>query len=1136
MKHKKLPSFLALSISLELVLSPLPALAQNQNVMNTINQSVNLGMGVYNTFRGNPGQQQMPPHVATDMTELRKQQTPGQDKYFNYDTMKKIPGFQEYIAKNGNIDPRSLNCSTLPTTMYEANTEVCRNKKVSTMAGDPRIQSEEAFAYYNQYFQLGKQYSNFQGTSNASGQAFGPACMASAKEVLNGFFAYRVEQLGVIATRLDVAIYGGIDPVTGQQTPGFIKTSEKDLLAIKEASAVLNGEDSAFASEFKDSQVFDYSKRFADPACTSLNSKENMNKLGKEGKDGKKGLMGILGKLDADYSQPAPGSQYSPSQYMEKNADIVNDIKKMADKVAEQSNLNFGSFARDKDAYSKFLGSVGSDVSSDSGANVALNKGFFSDLQTKFSKTANTLNNEANLLVSELGGASGSAVKELGNVDNDSNFAAEMTSMENRIKGTCVKNSGIDEALSRMYDPSLSKSGNKYSSQQIKKQLLSFINDVTLSPEKKLEKLNALEAQGGSSYEMKMDSDYKTNIVKADGTVGTKSVNAAQKITPGTYFTDIINNCESQFQVNKLNNKLSGKEAVKKLWALKKDFQKAANQHAKDIKSEITKKMIDCNGDGAVASSSTAGSCTPAKLDMGKPGFCTKAAFSCSSNMKKCSEKAQKFVTDIKADRSKRRENYNQNVESTGKQMLGMFDTGMAKYMKEAEVLRGMFSKGFTNPQPDRDLSGPEQYMSKAPYSPGDAGDKIDLKDPVAYLKMVKGNLAKLQEEVTKQQEAIMGEGGPLQKHIADTTKNYSTAEKVSKTLAADCLEAYNSYKTLLENQQKMATDKANADQKLQGELGQKEVAFCNSYNDVMVNHVVASCDDAIGSVSDSMIQAASLSAQQSGDYNTVSEANRMRSEMQIYCNQPGNQRNKEGSSTTTALGVCSSANLNKDPIAIKALSEVKGFTPGQVVDGKPALEKAEKDAKATYDQNFRDLGRAKTAKETAVTTLGTKKTELTAASEANKLAYQTRVDDAEKALDAAIKKVEDLEDEVAKTKIAWDEAKDVKPTETAATGGICDYLLSEACTATSAVTSPTTGQISTTVVEKCKKFEEQIVANYTTLKQSGGSIGADTTSGDAAAFCNAGNNSGPYNTKNWMNPGNSNNPMANGGSGTVGY
>ena len=1041
--------------------------------MNTINQSVNLGMGVYNTFRGNPGQQQMPPHVATDMTELRKQQTPGKDKYFNYDTMKKIPGFQEYIAKNGNIDPRSLNCSTLPTTMYEANTEVCRNKKVSTMAGDPRIQSEEAFAYYNQYFQLGKQYSNFQGTSNASGQAFGPACMASAKEVLNGFFAYRVEQLGVIATRLDVAIYGGIDPVTGQQTPGFMKTSEKDLLAIKEASAVLNGEDSAFASEFKDSQVFDYSKRFADPACASLNSKENMNKLGKEGKDGKKGLMGILGKLDADYSQPAPGSQYSPSQYMEKNADIVNDIKKMADKVAEQSNLNFGSFARDKDAYSKFLGSVGSDVSSDSGANYALNKGFFSDLQTKFTKTANTLNNEANLITSELGGASGSVVKELGNIDNESNFAAEMTSMENRIKGTCVKNSGIDEALSRMYDPSLSKSGNKYSSQQIKKQLLSFINDVTLSPEKKLEKLNALEAQGGSSYEMKMDSDYKTNIVKADGTVGTKSVNAAQKITPGTYFTDIINNCESQFQVNKLNNKLSGKEAVKKLWALKKDFQKAANQHAKDIKSEITKKMIDCNGDGAVASSSAAGSCNTSKFNMSSPGFCTKAAFSCSSNMKKCTEKAQKFVTDIKADRTKRRENYNQNVESTGKQMLGMFDTGMAKYMKEAEVLRGMFSKGFTNPQPDRDLSGPEQYMSKTPYSPGDAGDKIDLKDPVAYLKMVKGNLAKLQEEVTKQQEAIMGEGGPLQKHIADTTTNYKTAEQESKRIAADCLAAYDSYKTLLEANAKTAADKTAADQKAYSELGEAKTNLCSTYTRVMSDSPDGACK-----VFEANGKAALLATGKSGGNTT--EINTMIMTMDERCKGGGDSESSDVWEICTKTLPTEFDTYFKDKSPEKTsrtqLCRIALYEPSTKED----IDLA-KIICHTPDPEFKDFTLARVENDAP------KKDTLPS----NFTGYNC-----EKTTE-------------------WTKGDIVSGTTPAA------YTYLKSC--------------AKIVKPDCKSHEKTIVSIYKNGR-SEGKLYSDSQAGDTPATCTASNNSGPYNTKNWMNPGQSNNPMANGSNGAVGY
>jgi hypothetical protein len=1091
MKHKKLPSLLALSISLELVIAPLPALAENQNIMNTVNQSLNLGMGVYNTFRGNQGQQQMPPHVSKDMAELQKQQTPGTDKYFTYDNMKKIPGFKEYIAKNGNIDPRSLNCTTLPTTMYEANTEICRNKKVNSMAGDPKIQSEEAFAYYNQYFQLGKEYSNFQATSNTKGQAFGPACMTNAKDILNGFFAYRVEQLGVIATRLDIAIYGGIDPVTGLQTPGFIETSKKDLLAIKEASAVLNGEDSAFASEFKDSQVFDYSKRFEDPACRSLNSKENMNKLAKEGKDGKKGLMGILGKLDSDYSQPAPGSQYSPSQYMEKNADIVNDIKKMADKVAEQSNLNFGSFARDKDAYSKFLGSVGSDVSSDSGANVALNKGFFSDLQTKFSKTANTLNNEANLLVSELGGASSSAVKELGNVDNDSNFAAEMTSMENRIKGSCVQNSGIDEALSRMYDPTLSKSGNKYSSQQIKKQIKSFINDVTLSPEKKLEKLNALEAQGGSRYEMAMDSDYKTNVVKADGTVSTKSVNAAQKVTPGSYFTDIINNCESQFQVNKLNNKLSGKEAVKKLWALKKDFQKAANQHSKDIKNEITKKMIDCNGDGAVASSSATGSCTPAKLNMSSPGFCTKAAFSCSSNMKKCTEKAQKFVTDIKADRSKRRENYNKNVESTGKQMLGMFDTGMAKYMKEAEVLRGMFSKGFTAPLPDRDLSGPEQYMSKAPYSPGDAGDKLDLKDPVAYLKMVKGNLAKLQEEVKKQQEDIMGEGGPLQKHIADTTTNYKTAEKESKRLAADCLAAYDSYKTLLEKNQADAMAKANADQKLQGALGEKNGELCGAYSSVFSDNPNGACKQDLTSLANSSMKASAQAGRMSNG-----EINNMLQEMTARCEGlPGDLE--------SASDVCASEKQN-----IEFQTAFKTSSSKELVGSCDAISGGK-------TEGFCESGEV-TSPVTSII-ISSKATDAT----------PLKID-----IDNAIDEATSMNVKDSKTcKLKETPSSSVPiPGTTATTVGGVTTTPPSGYTFTFKVTCTTTAKA------VCTKLEAQILSAYKAAKKSGALNTSESQSNGMPTLCNSNNNSGPYNTKNWMNPGQSNNPMANGASGTVGY
>lgn len=858
MNNKKLPSLLALSICLELILSPVPALAQQNNTMNTVNQTFNLGMQVYNSFRGQ-GQAQMPPHVATDMTALQEQQKPKPDKHFTLANMQKIPGLMEYIAKKNKdaatsggkaINPLSLNCTTLPTTLYEANTEICRNKTINTMSGDPKVQSDEAFAYYNQYLQIEKLYSNYSVKKNDGNQSFGTGCMLDAMAVLQGFFAYRVEQLGVISTKLESLIEG---------PGGFIERTEADLMAIRESSAILNGEKSGFASEFKDSQIFDYGKRFEDPACNSILSKDDMDGLGKSG-----GLLGMEEKFKKDLNTVPPGSKHSPDQYLKHNADIVNDIKKMADKVAEQSDLNFGSFARSKEGYSAFLGSVGGDVSTESGANVALNKGFFSDLQTKFTKTSNTLNNEAKLLISELGGGSEAAMQELGNIDSDTNFSAEMSSLENRIKGSCVNNANIDTALSRIYDPTLSKSANKHSSEQIKKRIKAFINDVTMSPAKKLEKLNELEAQGGSRYEMKMDADYKTSFIKADGSTGTKDVNAASKVTPGSYFTDLINNCESQFQVNKLNNKLSGKEAIKKLWALKKDFQKAAKQHSKDIKNEIVKKMIDCNGNGAAASSSGVGSCSPAKLDMSSAGFCTKAAYSCSNNIKKCTDKAQKFVTQIKGDRTKRRDHYNKAVETTRIQMVNMFDASLAQYMKEGESLRAMFNKGITSPTDiQRDLKGGAQFMSEAPYSPGDPKDKLDLKDPKAYMKMVKANIASLQKQVQDQQDAIMGDDGPLFKHIQDTGDNYNK-EVISKAskIKGDCLAAYNSYKDLLK-QQKDASDKQIADkQKAEGQMGEKNGALCGAYTDIMSDNPNGACDQNIRSLATSSINASNTAGQ----------------------------------------------------------------------------------------------------------------------------------------------------------------------------------------------------------------------------------------------------------------------------------
>lgn len=914
MKHKKLPSLLALTISLELVISPLPAFAETKtqnNTMGTISNVLNLGLKTYDTFRGGQGQQQMPPHVATDMAALTKQQTPAADKHFTLNNMQKIPGLMEYIAKKNQdagksggkaINPLSLNCTTLPTTLFEANNEVCRNREVNGMAGDPKMQSDEAFAYYNQYTQIDKLYQNYSVRSNVGGQSFGTGCMQDAMAVLQGFFAYRLEQMDTMVTEFEAA------------EAKFEEQSEVDLKAIRENSAVLNGENSKFATEFKNSDLFDYGKRFEDPACNSLLSKDDMDKFGKEGG----GLMAIEKKLKADLGTTPNGSKYSPEAYLKNNADIVKDIKGMADKVAEQANLNFGSFANDKNAYSGFIGSVGSDVSSESGANVALNKGFFSDLQTKFSKTSNTLSNEASLLGSELGGGSKAALLQLGNIDNDENFDAEVTSLENGIKGECVNRSGIDTALARIYDPTLSKSANKHSAEQIRKRIKAILADATISPDKKLATLQEIESQNGSRYEMRMDADYETQEVKADGTIFKKKVNAAGKVTPGGFFTDVIKNCDTQFQVNKLNNKLTGKEAIKKLRTLKKEYQKAARQHSKDIKDEIVKKMIDCNGNSSVASSATVGSCTPAKLDMSSPGFCTKAAFSCSSNMKQCTEKAQKFVKEIKDDRLKRTNNYNNNVETNRKQMVNMFDATLVKYMKEAESLRGMFGAGFVPPKDiERDIKDDSKFDAKFNAAP----DALEVKDPKKYLAMIKGNMDNLRKQVEAQQQSIMSDDGPLFKHIQETQKNYKE-QVIAKSgqLAKDCLSAYNSYKTMVAKQ-KEGYDKA------QSQMGEKNGALCGAYSDIMSDNPNGACKEDIRDLATTSMTAST----QAGRMNN-GEVNQMVKDMNARCAGVGKE-------ATDAIEICSKVLPNSFHEFFKEQFPESDFTQACSVASNPTKE-----------------------------------------------------------------------------------------------------------------------------------------------------------------------------------------------------
>src|SRR5690606_251632 len=124
------------------------------------------------------------------------------DKYFNPQTLSRIPGLMEYLALN-NINPNSLVCKTLPTTLHEAKNEVCRIGVTTDRGAHPQAQLNEMFTYYNQYTQINKMYRNYTADSNVGGQMFGVGCMKNAMQVLNGFFQYRVNELNELVTNIE---------------------------------------------------------------------------------------------------------------------------------------------------------------------------------------------------------------------------------------------------------------------------------------------------------------------------------------------------------------------------------------------------------------------------------------------------------------------------------------------------------------------------------------------------------------------------------------------------------------------------------------------------------------------------------------------------------------------------------------------------------------------------------------------------------------------------------------------------------------------------------------------------------------------------------------------------------------------
>ncbi|WP_408095413.1 hypothetical protein ACJVC5_10255 [Peredibacter sp. HCB2-198] len=864
MKQRKLAPLLAVSLSLQMVVSPVMGIAAEEKKTSasdvilgtseafaTSIQAAGQIWSTVNQIRSG-GSTGLSGQAAFDMQKLQEQQTPQPDKYFSMQRLGAMPGMTEYLAMN-NINPAMLECKTLPTTLHEAKNEVCTLGVTTDRGVAPAAQLSEMQAYANQYFQINKMYRNYSADSNSAGQLFGVGCMKNAMNILNGFFKYRLDELDKLTTNLEA------------MQNQFREASRSDLDAIEESVAVLEGGDSELANKVKSKKpdLFDFGKRFENPACTSMFAKDTFNQIGRG-----KGLNAINQQLKTSMSEKPPGSKYSGESYSNSHSAVVEDLNNLADKVAKQSELRFSELADEK-GYTGFLRSLSGSVSSTNGANNLLTSDLFSDVQTSFTEKSQKLQNDFNTIASELSAGGANPARALSIVRNltTTNFDSEVSTIENQLKNGCLKsnlsgNSSLDSLLEKIYDPTSSNFANKNASNFLKDKIKTIMENDKTSPEKKLSELKALESSQGNRYYVKMDNSYEVQETDANGNIVKRIVDASTRKSPSVFFSDIIRNCEAQFKVNKLDNQLSGAEAIQKLRALHSSYKNLAKSHASEMKASIKKKLIECESPED-ANSSAIGSCTSERFNTTAPGFCANAALSCSKNMQACTQQAEKYVSEIKAQKTARVNNYKALVEKNKKDIVKIFDSALARYMKDGEILRGMFGAGFSSPSGiEREVPEGSRYLNLfTEATSGSPDGRLLLEDPDKYVEMFKKNITALKKSVEDQQNQIVGGGlgknnGLLAEHIKQTEKNYREVASSAEKFADKCDRNYSEYVKASEQQR----NQQNAEnQKLQSELGEKLPRFCKKYQTAQSN-AQGACKGELTDLFDSAMKAANRS------------------------------------------------------------------------------------------------------------------------------------------------------------------------------------------------------------------------------------------------------------------------------------
>lgn len=811
---KKVSQLMVFTLSLELILSPVAMAADGTPEAPKKSGAADVALGLLSVGAGimqkvNQANYKNP-NYYTDLAGFTKQQTPQQDKYFTANKLMQLPGLANYLALN-KINPSSLNCNTLPTTLHEAEPEECRVGVLSDNALGIEGQLSKMTAYANQYQQIEKLYKNYTSISNVSGQGFGIGCMKNAMQVLQGYFAYRVDELDKLTTNLEA--------INNQ----FKEASKADLNAIEEATAVLEGGSSELADKIRSSkpELFDFASKFSDPACRSMMSGEEFNSIG--------GLNKINKSLKANLTAKPPGSKFSGETYLNNHQAVVEDIKKMADSVAKQAELNFTSIVQGK--------SEGIfNVSANHGLESILKPSLIADQQLAFQEQNQKLQTDLESVRRELAGAEVSFSSDVFNPQSGA-FASEIASIETSIKNKCLSNAvDVSALINNVQDSTSSSFANKNASSFLKDKLQQIIRNDKSSFSKKMAELEAIEKQY-SSYYVKMQNSYEVQELDANGNLVSKVVPASVRKTPSAYLSDVIRSCEAQFKSNHLSNQLSGADAVKKLRSIHSEYKQLAKTNANNIKNEIIKKLVECKS-GIDANTSSSATCSPDVFNTTEDSFCANAALSCSKNMKQCTEQADKFVKEIKTDRTARVNNYKALVEKNKQDIVKIFDTALSQYMQEGEYLRGLFGVGFTSPKDilrNTDHLGEGKYLSSLAGISSETDGRLLLEDPEKFVEIFKQNMDKLKASVLQQQEQIIGgDQSILGAHVAQTKDNYDKIVEQASTLAGKCSQNYDTYVKNLERTR-------GQQQKELQELGEKGQEFCARWS-AYATHPYAAC------------------------------------------------------------------------------------------------------------------------------------------------------------------------------------------------------------------------------------------------------------------------------------------------------